>query len=239
LIRKLLTEKRLTGPGRFRYRGHEIQRIETFSDAVFAFAITLLIVSLEVPKNFDELLTSIRGFLAFGICFAILFLIWCEQHVFFRRYGLEDNLILFLNAVLLFIVLFYVYPLKFLSSLLFGDSIYGSGKSPFSIRERQLPQLMIVYGLGFIVVYVVFLLLYTHALRCRTRLELTAIELFDTRSKIGANIIMVSIGVISLFVALILPARQGGVAGWIYIVIGPAMWVFYARRGRLRKKLRP
>lgn len=238
MIRKLLAERRSSGPGGFHYRGHEIQRIETFSDAVFAFAITLLIVSLEVPRNFDELLTSIRGFVAFGICFGILFLIWCEQHIFFRRYGLENNTILFLNALLLFIVLFYVYPLKFLASLLFGDSIYGRGKSPFSIRERQVPQLMIVYSVGYIVVYVVFLLLYTHALRCRTRLELSALEVFDTRSKMGASFIMIIIGVVSLLFALILPGRIG-VAGWVYILICPAMWIFYARRGRLRKRLRP
>ncbi len=33
---------------------------------VFAFAVTLLVVSLEVPHTFSELLTTMRGFLAFG-----------------------------------------------------------------------------------------------------------------------------------------------------------------------------
>ena len=35
----------------FRWRGNEISRIEGLSDAVFAFAVTLLVVSLEVPKT--------------------------------------------------------------------------------------------------------------------------------------------------------------------------------------------
>jgi len=38
------------------------------------------------------------------------------------------------------IVLFYVYPLKVLFSLLFGDRIYGDGRSPFSIRRTDDPR---------------------------------------------------------------------------------------------------
>ena len=42
-------------------------RIEGFADAVFGFALTLLVVSLEVPNNFDELLSTMQGFFAFAI----------------------------------------------------------------------------------------------------------------------------------------------------------------------------
>jgi hypothetical protein len=100
-------------------RNYEIQRIETFSDGVFAFAVTLLIVSLEVPHSFEELLMTMRGFFAFGISFLILISIWNEQHRFFRLYGMDDSRTIALNGFLLFIVLFYVYPLKFVFSLMF------------------------------------------------------------------------------------------------------------------------
>ena len=38
--------------------------------------------------------------------------------------------------------------------------IYGSGQNRFSIREDQMPQLFVVYGLGFLVIYGIFFLLY-------------------------------------------------------------------------------
>ena len=99
---------------RFRIRGHEVSRIEAFSDVVFGFALTLLVVSLEVPHTFTELLADMRGFVPFAVCFVLLGQIWWFHHRFFRRYGLHDALTSTLNFALLFVVVFYVYPLKFL-----------------------------------------------------------------------------------------------------------------------------
>ena len=71
----------------FAARRHEVSRLEGFSDAVFGFALTLLVVSLEVPKTFTELQASMRGFVAFAICFTLLFQVWWRHYKFFRRYG--------------------------------------------------------------------------------------------------------------------------------------------------------
>src|ERR1041385_4743100 len=69
-------------PG-FRLRGREVTRLESFSDAVFGFALTLLVVSLDVPKSFDDLLTTMRGFPAFAVCFLLLALIWNGHYKFY------------------------------------------------------------------------------------------------------------------------------------------------------------
>ena len=113
MLREQLIKKEIGG-GAFRWRSHEISRVEGLSDAVFGFAITLLVVSLEVPKTFNELLSRNAGFR--GVCnlFHVLFTVWYNQYKFFRRYGLQDTLTVVLNGALLFVVLFYVYPLKFL-----------------------------------------------------------------------------------------------------------------------------
>ena len=59
MFRKEVANKFKSKENSFRHRSHEVKRIEAFSDAVFAFAVTLLIVSLEVPKNFEELASTV------------------------------------------------------------------------------------------------------------------------------------------------------------------------------------
>jgi glycopeptide antibiotics resistance protein len=58
-------------------------RIDAFSDVIFGFAITLLVVSLEVPHTFAELHNALRGFIPFGICFLMLILLWYSHFKFF------------------------------------------------------------------------------------------------------------------------------------------------------------
>src|SRR5262245_14853149 len=93
-------------PGAFRWRGEEVTRIEGFSDAVFGFAITLLVVSLEVPRSFADLMDLVRGVPAFALCFALLIMIWYSHHLFFRRFDLQDHYTMVANAILLFLVVF-------------------------------------------------------------------------------------------------------------------------------------
>src|SRR5216683_3327395 len=129
MIREKLIDKGIGDNKKFRWRSHEISRTESLSDAVFGFAITLLVVSLEVPRTYGELMQTMRGFGAFAISFTLLFMVWFNQYKFFRRYGLQDNLTVCLNAVLLFVVLFYVYPLKFLFSYLVNVLTGGHGEA--------------------------------------------------------------------------------------------------------------
>jgi uncharacterized membrane protein len=238
MIRKLFSASHAEGKGHGSKRNYEIQRIETFSDGVFAFAVTLLIVSLEVPHSFEELLITMRGFFAFGISFLILISVWNEQHKFFRRYGLDDSWTITMNGFLLFIVLFYVYPLKFLFTLIFSNQIYGAHKSPFIISQHQIPSLMMIYALGFMAIYFLFFMMYLHANRKSAVLELTPSEKFACKTNMYKMLIMVSVGLGSLVEAMLLSKEIAGLAGFIYFLIGPALTIFYISRNKIRKKLR-
>jgi len=237
MIRKLYAARHNPSGGQSIKRNNEIQRIETFSDGVFAFAVTLLIVSLEVPHSFDELIKTMRGFFGFGISFFLLVFIWQEQHRFFRMYGMDDGGTLNLNIALLFLVLFYVYPLKFLFSLSFGDMIYGAGKSPFTITAAQVPALMAIYALGFVAIYFLFFLMYFRARKKSALLGMTPVERFDCGSTMYRMIIMVSVGICSLLTALFLTVGFSGLAGFVYFLIWPAINIFFRYRNKLKKKL--
>lgn len=120
MIRKKLF-RHAKKPVLFRERGKEILRIEALSDAVFAFSVSLLVVALEVPQNFEELKTILQGAVPFFATVAMIFLFWYQQYKFFRRYGLNDVGTTLLNLGYLAVILFYVYPMKFLFSLLLGS----------------------------------------------------------------------------------------------------------------------
>jgi uncharacterized membrane protein len=244
MIREKLIDKGIGMTGAFRWRSHEISRIEGLSDAVFAFAVTLLVVSLEVPKTFDELASVMRGFGAFAISFALLFIVWFNQYKFFRRYGLQDNITILLNAILLFVVLFYVYPLKFLFSYLVNRLMGGHGEVRLPngnveamVEGNQLATLMLIFGLGYLAVFAVFGLLYGHAYRKRAALELNELERFDTRNSIQESALNCAVALLSISLVLIGGPRYAGLSGLAYLLIGVLMGAHGTIMGRRRRRL--
>jgi hypothetical protein len=166
---------------RFRWRGDGVSRIEGLSDAVFGFAITLLVVSLEVPKTADDLMVLAKGFLPFVASFFVLFGVWRLQFSFFRRYGLEDTPTEWLTGALLVMVLFAVYPLKFLFTIVGGLLLTGDGEAiKQHMRIEDLPKVIGLYAFGIFGIFLVFSRLYHHAYTQRGKLSLNALELFDT-----------------------------------------------------------
>jgi uncharacterized membrane protein len=231
VLRERLARRRVGKEEGFSWRGEEVSRIEGFSDAVFAFAVTLLVVSLEVPRTFDELLAIMQGFFAFAICFWLLLTVWFEHYKFFRRYGLSsDTFTVRLSAVLLFIVLFYVYPLKFLFTLLVDELLgFNTVVSPSTggiveeIEPGQWPLLMVIYGAGFVAVQFLFFLLYLRAYVLRNALGLSAYETSITREEIQGFLLTMAVGLVSIVIAILGGEETISWAGYAYLLLFPLM----------------
>lgn len=226
----------------FRWRGREVSRLEGLSDAVFAFSVTLLVVSLEVPHTFNELLATMTAYrvLAFLTSFLVLFGVWHAQYIFFRRYGLEDGHTTQLNALLLCVVLFYIYPLKFLFTTWYammtghGTVTLAGGRVEPLIERSQWGTLMIIYSVGFILIYLVFALLYHHAWKKREELQLSAEEIVETRFSVIEQLLMVGVGTVALLMATRL---SGGISGLAYMLIPVVQTVQGFARGKARRRL--
>ena len=114
---------------------------------------TLLVVSLETPQTVGALRDLMRGFLPFALTFAMVCWIWYEHNVFFRRYGLQDPWTAFLNSVLLFVVLFYVYPLKFLTGALFSSLIWRDARPDLLGTAEDGRAVMLLYSAGVVMIF--------------------------------------------------------------------------------------
>ena len=217
----VMTRSNEDGAG-FRLRSLEVSRLEGLSDAVFGFAVTLLVVSLEVPQTFDQLMALMSGFISFALSFAILILIWYDHYTFFRRYGLEDGWIITLNSALLFVVLFYIYPLKFMFSAIVVR-MTGLGRStgvvPFT--WEQGPMLMMIYSLSIFVVFLLLFLMYLHAYRRRDALALDPLEVHMTRASLQSHGIWMVVALLSILLAWRGGPRLTPFAGLLYCLLGP------------------
>jgi uncharacterized membrane protein len=227
----------------FRYRGTEPGRLENFSDAVFALAITLLLISTSPPSTFAQIVKFTFDLIPFMVCITLIVLIWHEHFVFYYRYGLRNNRVIFLNTLFLVIVLFYVYPLKFLTKLsLFVIAI------PFEIewllqdlqgmlRGGNMSDLMIIYGVGATSVFFVLVLMYRYALSKAVELKLNELEIFDTKTSIRTNFLLGAIPLLSVLIVLVFyrDPLSGMYSGFAYFMYGPIMAWHGKRVDKARK----
>lgn len=191
---------------------HSKSRIESFSDGVFAFAATLIVVSFEVPEHFEELRELVDDFIGFGISFMALMFIWKIHYSFFRRITYVDNVTILLNTILLFVILFYVYPMKFISNMIIGKS----GVSSFD----DLSSLFVIYGSGFALVFLLFTLMYRYSSNKESQEENKMLKYWFSHF---SNYVYIAL--ISILLAYFDVGVTYGVPGFVYMLIGPISYI--------------
>jgi uncharacterized membrane protein len=104
----------------------DTDRVEAFSDAVFAIAITLLIIQVGIKAEGGSLLYRLAeqwpSYLSFVVTFAVIGIGWIHHHTMFRDIRATDHGLVVLNLVLLLVVCFIPFPTKVVGDQLVDGS---------------------------------------------------------------------------------------------------------------------
>lgn len=232
-------QTQLTKDG-FLMRGEAMTRIETFVAAAFAFAVTMLVISVgTMPETFDEFITATKQIPAFAASFAIIMWIWHTHAIWSRRYGLEDTSTMFLSGLLIFLVLIYIYPLRMMMQGLFFK--LSGGFFPFEMVFQSAWQLRFMfafYALGFLLLCINFMALYHHALKQHYKAPLSNSERFNTHTEILLWTAAGGVSVLAFTLSLLLPLQFIAFSGFCYFLLYPVLTAVGLKRGRMRKQQR-
>jgi uncharacterized membrane protein len=135
----------------------ETTRVEAFSDAVFAIAITLLILEIKVPtQNQGPLVAGLLrqwpSYLAFLASFLYIGVMWINHHRMFTHIKKADDALLVLNLFLLLGVTVIPFPTAVLAEHLHGPDHKSAA---------------ILYNATFVVIAVMFNVLWRYAVAGR------------------------------------------------------------------------
>ena len=226
----------------FRLRGEAVTRLETFVDAAFAFAVTLLVVSFDrVPGTFAELMDAMRRVPAFLCGFAMLTVFWAAHNRFSRRYGLEDAPVVVLTLGLVAVVLVYIFPLRILMAGMMAFFTGGWAPGDLDIDSMDdLRAVYFVYGAGFLAMNGVFVALNHHALRRAAFLGLDAGERESTRSERNTYLLLGASALLSITLAIVLPMHgdwQKAAPGLAYALLTFVMPAYGVHADRAYRKV--
>src|ERR1700716_1128776 len=220
----------------FRLRGMQMTRVENFIDAAFAFAITMLVIAAQqIPDNIQALLAAFKNVPTFVCSIAVLGIFWRGHWLWSRRYGLEDGVSILISWSMIATILIFIYPLKAIFGAMWYFVSNGQLGKQLSLHttEAQARAIFAVYAIGLIAVSGEILLLNLRAWRLREPLRLNVRERLMTGGEVTGWCIPVSVGIVALLLALMLPIEKIEWSGWIYssmALLVPAHNRFLGRR---------
>ena len=93
-------------------------RLEAFSDGIFAFAATLLILNLAVNESAplaSELRRIWLSYAAYALSFITIGIIWANHHTVMHQIGHVDRFFLMVSVLFLMLIAFIPFPTRLLA----------------------------------------------------------------------------------------------------------------------------
>ena len=157
----------------------QLERIILFSDAVFAIAITLLVIEIKIPELHENVSNTallhslehlIPKFLGFLVSFMLIGLYWTIHHRMFGFVTAYDRKLLLLNLVFLF----------FIALMPFSTGFYSEYAGPELFRQ-QLKVPLTFYVLNFCCVGFTNYFMWRHITNPKNKLAEPPINLLDAK----------------------------------------------------------
>nr|WP_298992400.1 TMEM175 family protein [uncultured Polaribacter sp.] len=183
---------------------HSKNRLESVSDGVFAFAATLMVVTIGNNATITSFQDELPNLISFAVSFFVMMAIWKVHYNYFRRTDFIDNWIIAFNMVLLFTVLFYIFPIR---------SLINTGTGGVRISIEKFASIFQMYSSGFLLIFLCFCFMYLRAYKKTNDLKL----LFYSRH----FFVFVLVALISFIFATLRIGLLFGFPGFIYVFLGP------------------
>ena len=191
---------------------NETARIEAFSDGVFAIAITLLILEIQVPPQTPHgglrsaLADLWPSYLAFLASFMTIGVMWLNHHRLFTLINKKDDGLIAFNLLLLLGVTWLPFPTALLAQHLRGPDVHIAG---------------ITYATSFFAIAIVFNLMWRYAVRTKLVVEDLNVELITKQYALGPIMyaVLIGVAVYSGTWVLILSALYA-----LYFALPPKIW---------------
>jgi uncharacterized membrane protein len=199
---------------------HSRGRVAALSDGIFAFASTLMVVDIGTTIDIKQINTQLPLFISFGVAFFVMMMLWKVHYNFFQRTKYVDNWIIAANTLLLFTILFYLFPLK---------TLINSITQKIGMTQDNLAQLFILYGAGFVLVFIAYSFLYWRAYK-KDKYNSNPLML---KFYYNHFLIFVIVGFVSVLLSVFQIGMKFGFPGFVYAFLGP---ICYYNGAVFRKK---
>lgn len=211
-------------------RGEGMTRIETFVDAAFAFAFTMLVISIDlIPQSPPELLALSKDIPAFVLSAAIIGSIWVAHTHWSRNFGLQDSLTVFLSLSLVVLVLIFVYPIKLMMQatvVYFTNDYFGSGLfDDIGWSNNSVVSLFLFFSLGLFTLSIIIVSLYWNAYRFKDQLRLSNYEIYYCKYSTVSWIVLAVTALLSCILSVTVPPPGTTIAANIYFSLGVSIYL--------------
>jgi uncharacterized membrane protein len=194
-------------------------RLDNFTDAAFAFAVSLLVIGgAGAPSDSNALVRALGDIPAFAFGFAIVVLFWFA-HVRWRGMrGEGDWRSLCLTLLLVFLVLIYIQPLRAMAA---ATAIFFTGQG--AGFRGNVASLFAVYGTGFVLMSLTIAALFADA---RRNPDLATSGHARAKGEVGVWLILGATGTVSILLSL---TRFGSFAAFAYSTLPITIGLFTRR----------